>query len=339
MTAQHRVWFLFFDDHQVLDIAGPVAALSAVNDLFPEAPPYDIKLVAGRAGIVPSNSPLRIMSDVAWHDLIEDTVDTLIVTGGDNMHVVGSDREVANFIIEAGRKAERVCSICTGAFLLGSAGLLEGKRVATHWSSADDLLDLHPTITVDRDAIYVVDGNVWTSAGVTSGLDMTLALIEADHGHDIAVSVARRLVVYMIRPGGQAQFSVHLNNVRKRTDIVSQIMAEIETNLAKTMTIKGLAARSGMSVRNFTRRFTDEVGQSPTVYITLRRLSRAQTLLEKSDLPLKSISNEVGFSSVSALRRSFSNQFGINPNEYRNRFSVVERDRAIKRIHTSSTTS
>ncbi|MUZ75845.1 helix-turn-helix domain-containing protein [Agrobacterium vitis] len=320
MSNPHKIWFVFFDGYQVLDLAGPLAAISSVNELFPVKTHYEIKLIGGQSGLVSSSSAHRILADAAWHEVLNEDVDTLIAVGGDNVGNFGSDPAVVGFLTLAGGRAKRVCSICTGAFLLGAAGFLEGKRVATHWSAVDELRQRFPTTTVEPDAIYAVDGKVWTSAGVTSGIDMMLALIEADHGHEVAVAVARRLVVYMIRPGGQAQFSIHLTDVRKRSDSISQMLSEIEASLGAPLSVASLAARTGMSIRNFCRRFKDEVGQSPTNFITSRRLARAQTLLENSDLPLKSIAREIGFASDIAFRRAFANQFSVSPNEYRSRF-------------------
>ncbi|MCE6076991.1 GlxA family transcriptional regulator [Agrobacterium vitis] len=320
MFKTHKICFLLFDRHQVLDIAGPVAVLSAVNDIFPETPAYEIMIVAERAGMVRSNSALSIIAEFAFQDVIHESVDTLMVAGGSGMDDLGINPAVSEFIRNVGSRAKRICSICTGAHLLGAAGFLDGKRVATHWSAADRLRECFPSVSVDKNAIYVVDGNVWTSAGVTSGLDMTLALVEADHGHDVAISVARRLVVYMIRPGGQSQFSVHLDKVRQRSDLITEALSHIEQNLNEPCCIEDLAAQSGLSIRHFSRRFKEETGQSPATFIMARRLARAQTLLEKSDLPLKSVACQTGFTSASAFRRAFVSQFFVSPHEYRSRF-------------------
>ncbi len=316
----HKIWFLLFEEHQVLDVAGPVSIISAVNDLFPNAPPYEIKIVGERAGIIKSNSALSIIADASFEDMYDRHVDTLVVIGGSGLSSLKCESAASDFIRKMAESAQRICSICTGAYLLGSAGLLDGKRVTTHWSAADALCARFPSISMDRNAIYVVDGHIWTSAGVTSGLDMTLALVEADHGHDVAISVARRLVVYMIRPGGQAQFSVHLDVIRKRSDIICEAQSYIDQNLCTMLSIEDLATRFGMSTRNFSRRFKEEIGQSPAAFIMTRRLTRAQSLLEKADISLKCIANETGFTSTNALRRAFMNQFAVSPNEYRNRF-------------------
>src|SRR5262249_23290709 len=221
------------------------------------------------------------------------------------------------WIGEAAQAARRACSVCSGAFLLARTGILKGKRVATHWSATADLQRLHPDITVDAEAIYVNEGRCWTSAGVATGIDMALALLEQDHGRDAATLVARQLVVYMRRPGHQTQFSSTLNAQSVTDDRLANLAAWIEENLSARLDVETLAARVGMSPRTFHRHVRDELGVSPAKFVEAVRLDAARRLLDAPPLDLARVADRAGFSGPDHLIRAFARRFGVTPAAYR----------------------
>lgn len=214
----------------------------------------------------------------------------------------------------------RVASVCSGAFLLAKAGLLDGRRVTTHWASCDALQRRYPAITVDPDPIFVRDGNVWTSAGVTAGIDLALALVEDDLGPETALEVARWLVLFVQRPGGQAQFSAQLGGQLAERDALRDLQRWIADNLAGDLTVPALAERVGMSPRNFARVFQREVGATPAAYVEGVRLERARLALESTPATVEEIARHCGFGTVETLRRTFARRLGVSPSEYRARF-------------------
>jgi transcriptional regulator GlxA family with amidase domain len=219
-------------------------------------------------------------------------------------------------------KVRRLASVCTGAFVLGAAGLLDGRRAATHWSVAALLRQRYPAIDVDPDAIYVRDGALWTSAGVTAGIDLALALVEEDFGHALALEVARDLVMYLKRPGGQSQFSVQLASQGTAHRDIQAVQSWVLENLAEAMPLSALADRAAMSERHFRRVFVQETGQTPSAFVDAARLEGARRLLEsQATLPLKSVAARVGVGSEQALRQLFLRHLGITPTAYRERFS------------------
>jgi transcriptional regulator GlxA family with amidase domain len=219
----------------------------------------------------------------------------------------------------AGR-AERVAAVCTGALVLARAGLLDGRRATTHWSACRRLADRHPEVTVEPDRIYVRDGDVWTSAGVTAGTDLALALVEDDHGPELAHSAAGWLVVFVRRPGGQAQFSAQLLAQPARTDAIAEIQGWLVDHLAGDLTVQALAKRAGMSPRNFARRFKEETGVTPAAYVEALRVEAARRLLESSELTVGAVAHHVGFTHAETLHRSFRRRVGTTPQQYRDHF-------------------
>lgn len=322
-----RVLMIAFPNCQVLDLAGPAEALAkASGDGEPAR--YDIEIVAAQRGAVETSGALSLQISRALADLQEDDLDdldTLILPGGAGVYRACKNPALLAFIGRAAEKARRVASVCSGAFLLAEAGLLAGRRVTTHWDAVDEFARRFPNTTLDADAIYVRDGKFWSSAGITAGIDLTLALIEADFGQEVALSVARRLVVYMMRPGGQAQFSAQLHIRRPFDRRLKALPPWIEENLSKDLSVSRLASKAAMSRRNFTRRFAQETGMSPAAFVERCRLEHARRRLETGGSTLESIAAECGLASVEVLRRLFQRHLGTSPTHYRGRFGTALR--------------
>ena len=259
-------------------------------------------------------------ADVALGDL-RGHIDTLIVAGGYGIFDIIEDAEFVRSLQRAAKKSRRVGSICTGAFALAAAGLLDGRRATTHWRFSDQLRNCYPTVVVDSDPIYIRSGNVYTSAGVTAGMDLALALVEEDRGHDVAMSIAREFVLFMRRPGGQSQFSTALAAQTADREPLRELQAWIVDNLTADLSAESLAERAHMSPRHFARVFTREVGQTPARYVENVRVEAAQRRLEESTGSLEEIAGHCGFGSVNSMRRSFLRVRGIPPSDYRRRFS------------------
>jgi transcriptional regulator GlxA family with amidase domain len=233
------------------------------------------------------------------------------------------DEALIAWLREAAGRARRVTSVCTGAFLLARAGLLDGRRATTHWAGCEELASRYPRVQVESDPIFVRDGDVWTSAGVTSGMDLALALVEEDLGHRAALEVARWLVVFVKRPGGQAQFSAQLQAQSARREPLRELQGWIAGNLAADLTVEALAARASMSPRNFARAFRREVGMTPAAYVEAVRVEHAQLALESSGASLEEVARTCGFGTVETMRRACHRRLGVSPAEYRNRFRAA----------------
>lgn len=281
---------------------------------------YDLRLVAAQSGAVRSDTLILLQPDKVLSRLAIPDV-AVVVGARDILGALASATPVVEWCRECGNRAKKVVGLCSGSFFLAEAGLLRGMRAATHWSVAELMQQRFPDIQVDADAIFVKEGNVWTSAGVTAVFDLMLAMVEDDLGRDIALAVARDLVVYLKRPGGQSQFSSHLQSQMTSNPTVRQIQAYINDSPNADLSISALAARAAMSLRNFSRVFQREVGESPSDYVEQCRIRTARRLLEETDLPLKRLAVQCGFSSEVTLRRAFQRRLGISPGAYRERFA------------------
>jgi transcriptional regulator GlxA family with amidase domain len=251
---------------------------------------------------------------------VRGAIDTLIVTGGEGAFDASEDARVVQAVRRLAGRSRRVTSVCTGSFVLAAAGLLHGKRATTHWVACDYLARLHPEITVEPDPIFVRDGNVWTSAGVTAGMDLALALVAEDRGRDVALRVARQLVMYVQRPGGQSQFSAQLGAQFAARDPLRELQTWINEHPEADHAVERLAARVAMSPRHFARVFRGEVGCTPAQYVERVRLEVARRLLETTSLSVEEIARGCGFGTVETLRRAFARRVGATPTEYRHRF-------------------
>jgi transcriptional regulator GlxA family with amidase domain len=316
-AAPRTVAIALFEDMQSLDAVGPGQVFASANTLR-GSEAYRVKFVAVRPGAVRTSAGFALSAD-ALNAAPPDSIDTLIVPGGDDAGIRGAiaNERLVAWLGRAARHSRRACSVCTGAFLLAATGALKGRRVATHWHSTELLQRTFPDLDVDAQAIYVNDGKFWTSAGVTAGIDMSLALVEQDLGRDLAVDVARHLVVYMHRPGHQAQFSSTLAAQSTKDDRLADLATWTERNLTKPLNVDALAARVHMSPRSFHRHMRAQLGVSPAKFVESVRLDAARGLLEEPSLDLAQIASRAGFSGPDHLIRAFERRFGVTPGAYR----------------------
>jgi transcriptional regulator GlxA family with amidase domain len=249
--------------------------------------------------------------------------DTLLVAGGSGARAAVDDPGVVDWIGRASRRAKRTVSVCTGAYLLAAAGLLDEREATTHWRHCDDLAQRYSTVRVDPDPVFVRDGDLWTSAGVTAGMDLALALVEEDLGPEVALAVARQLVVFLKRPGGQSQFSSALSAQQAARPALRELQAWIAGHLDEDLSVPVLADRAHMSERSFARAFRREVGQTPGAYVEALRVEQARALLESGAPSLDAVAQSTGFASAEVLRRAFHRRIGVSPAEYRERFRLV----------------
>lgn len=316
-----EIAFLIFPDFQVLDLTGPLEVFSQAERRMPGN--YELRTLAFAAGRVVSSSVVS-SSGLAVHAEAAEPfrgADTLIVVGGRGVDTALADPAYPAWIADAARRTRRTASVCNGAFLLAEAGLLDGRRATTHWSRAADLAARYPRVTVDAAPIFIRDGAVATSAGVTSGIDLALALLEEDLGGDAARAVARQLVVFVQRPGGQRQFSVQLTAQRPARQPIRELLAHIAENPSADLSVPALAARVGLSERQFLRVFPAETGHSPAGYVEAARVEAACRLLETTGDGLERIARLCGFGTLRTLQRSFQRVLAVSPNDYRERFA------------------
>ncbi len=312
-----------YPDAHVLDVVGPLEVMSGVEYfLQDETKPYSVSVVAAKAGRVKTTSSIALMADQSFAEALadDDPIDTLIVSGGVGAMAALKDQQLTDFIGEAAARARRIVSICTGALILAEVGILDGRRASTHWFWSPILAKRYPQVQIENDAIYVQDGNVWTSAGITAGMDLALALVEDDWGHEVALNVARLNVMYMIRPGGQSQFSAHLVAERAEDPAIHEVMQHILNTPADPLTVTALAARAGLSERTFARRFKEETGMTPAVYVETSRVQAARIELEATSEGIEQIAIHVGFQNAERMRRAFQRHVGVSASEYRARF-------------------
>ncbi|WP_433158595.1 GlxA family transcriptional regulator [Kribbella sp. CA-247076] len=311
------VTFVIFDGYQSLDLTGPYEVL--------RRPGYNCRIVAPSAGPVRSSRGLAVHADVSMADVDVRPTDTLVVAGGDGVWTARSDRALVDWVAAAASKARRVTSVCTGAFLLAETGVLDGRRATTHWRHVDQLAQEFPSIQVDGAPIFVHDGRCWTSAGVTAGMDLALALVEHDLGREVALDVARELVLFLRRPGNQSQFSVPLwSRQPAEGDALRAVVDAIHTDPGGDHALADLATLAGLSPRHLQRRFTQEVGLPPAAYVERVRVEAAQRALADGNDTLDSIARRNGFGTAETLRRAFHRLVGIAPSEYRDRFRTAQ---------------
>jgi transcriptional regulator GlxA family with amidase domain len=312
---------LAFPAVQLLDVAGPLQVFASANDFVVRAggiPPYALQVVAKEGRAVTASAGLGL----AVNPLPQGgaAADTLIIPGGPGVEAATSDRELIAWVQARAGDARRVASVCTGAFLLAACGLLDGRRAATHWSLCAELSRRFPAVRVEPEPIFLNDGPVWTSAGVTAGVDLALALVEQDLGRTVALAVARYLVVFLKRPGGQSQFSAALA-LQAAEDKFGPLHEWTKDHLADELSLPVLAARAGMSERSFSRHYVEATGLTPARAVERLRAEAARLLLSETRLPVKRISQRCGFGSEETMRRSFLRVLAVTPQDYRGRFS------------------
>jgi transcriptional regulator GlxA family with amidase domain len=307
---------LMFPGVQPLDVVGPAEVFRTAALLEP--PGYTVEFVARERGPLES-STVGLLADMKL-DSCRGPIDTLMVAGGLGVRDACRDPATVSWVRGAAARSRRVCSVCTGAFLLAEAGLLEGRRATTHWSGCDLLAQRHEGVTVEPDPIFVRHGNVYTSAGVTAGLDLALALVEEDLGRRTALEVARWLVLFVKRPGGQSQFSAQLTAQTADREPLREVQEWIAGNLDTDLSVPALARRAHMSERNFARAFRDELGMTPAAYVESVRVETVRIALESTGTQIEAIARQAGFGTVETMRRAFHRRLGVGPAEYRNRF-------------------
>jgi transcriptional regulator GlxA family with amidase domain len=309
-----RIVVLAFPGVQSLDVAGPVEVFAAARD-------YTVEVVAPTAGRLAAHSGLQLFVERSLAD-VRGPLDTLLIAGGQGTPAVMADADLLATVRELAPASRRLASVCSGAFVLAEAGLLDGRRATTHWRSCDVLARMYPAVTVEPDSIFVRDGDVWTSAGVTAGIDLALAMVEDDLGREVALEVARRLVVFLKRPGGQSQFSAQLAGQFADREPLRELQAWIADHVAEDLSVERLAAEAAMSERNFSRAFHREVGVTPARFVERTRVDAARRHLEESTIPIDQVAARCGFGTAETMRRTFLRVLQVTPSDYRNRFRL-----------------
>lgn len=325
IASEPRVVIVGFASAQILDITGPLEVFSSASRFLP-IPRYATEIVSVDGGSVLSSSGLEFASTPI--DDVVGPIDTLVVSRGRDMDLAAADAKLVDNIRRLAGRSRRVTSVCSGAFLLAAAGLLDGRRATTHWAECALLAQNHPTVTVEPDSIYVHDGNVWTSAGVTAGIDLALALVADDHGRQAAARVARQLVVYLRRSGGQQQFSALLAAQSVDEEPIRDLLEWLPDHLTDDLSIPAMAARAHLSERQFSRLFKAAVGTTPAEHVEALRLETACRLLETTLSPIEQIARDCGFGNPETLNRTFRRRLNTTPTDHRHHFGPAEgRDR------------
>jgi transcriptional regulator GlxA family with amidase domain len=313
---KRNVVIFAYEGAQIIDIAGPTQALTTANEEG-ASPPYAVRIAAVSKGKIRTASGAKFIAEALPRGI---TIDTLLVPGGPGVHSFRKDRRALAALERLSMRSRRICAVCTGAFALAQIGLLNNCRVVTHWRSCAQLAEEFPEISVDPEPLFIKAGKIWTTAGVTAGIDLTLALIEQDHSAALATSVARRLVVYMKRPGGQRQYSEPLELQRTASAPYDSLVQKIASRPAAAWRVETLAASAGQTTRTFHRKFVGATGVTPAEAVQKLRCELARTLLQTTRLNLAQIADKTGFGSESRLHRSLKRQFGVGPRELRERF-------------------
>ena len=323
--TERQIGFFIFEGVKLLDIVGPLQVFTDANDVLGyEA--YVTTIASHHGGAITTDTGVvlntRRMAGVGL-----DESDTLIICGGDGVYTASKDLRLIASLERSTLKCGRLASTCTGAFLLAATGKLDGRRAVTHWRRCDELASRFSEVKVDPDPIYIEDNKVWTSAGVTAGIDLALAMVEADHGREAALELARNLLVYVKRPGGQSQFSEALKEqTRSASGRFDALHLWMRDNLTADLRIEALAERSGMSARNFARLYIRETGRTPARAVEQFRVDAARSLLEDAHLSIKTVAQRCGFGNDERMRRSFARLMGVTPQAYRDRFAVTADD-------------
>ncbi len=330
-----RIGFLGFDGVQALDLVGPADAFASdtflsVNegDGGKAGAQYEIVIIGLHGTRFTASSGLVMQADVTTSRTI--SLDTLIIPGGAGLRRPGVAESAAAWISSCSQSIRRIASVCTGIYGLAPTGLLDGRRVTTHWSAARDIARRYPRLTVESDALFLKDGRFYTSAGITAGIDLALAMIEEDLGGRVALAIARELVVYFKRPGGQNQFSEPLQFQIAATDQFTDLAAWIHTHLQGTLSVEALAERACLSVRQFARAFKHEFGTTPASFVEEARLAEASRRLSARRVSIADVGRSVGYVSEDVFCRAFQRRFGVSPRIYRSAFSLIVANRSVR---------
>ncbi|MDB6141215.1 MAG: AraC family transcriptional regulator [Pseudomonas sp.] len=309
---------ILFPDFLLLDMAGPIEVFSIANRYLDPADRYQVSTVGTVSGMIRASSGVAVQPDVQIHDSPGE-FDLLLVPGGPGAYN-DAHTDLLPWLKTSAQLSRRYGSICTGAFILGHAGLLDGHRVTTHWHYIDRLISRCPKALVSSDQIYIHDGKLITSGGVTAGIDLALSVVAEDHGKKVALDVAKVLLVVMTRQGGQAQFSPLVAAVATQQSPITQVQNYVLEHLDEEFSIEGLASLAAMSSRHFARVFAREVKMTPMEFIQSARIDRARSLLETTDFPCKTVAHRSGFGSVRHMRFLFGERLGLTPSQYRKQF-------------------
>ncbi|HEY2282572.1 MAG TPA: GlxA family transcriptional regulator [Solirubrobacteraceae bacterium] len=312
-----------YPEVQSLDFVGPQEVFVAAQKLIAATgrtePGYRVSVASLDGAPLRMSSGLRIVPDMSLADAPK-RIDTLVVPGGAGSAGASAEAGLLEWLRQAAPGARRVASVCTGAFVLAAAGLLDGRRATTHWASAAKLSERYPAVEVDPEPIYVRDGKVWTSAGVTAGMDLALALVEEDLDREAALTIARHLVLFLRRPGNQSQFSATLAGQAPEREPLRDVQRYVVEHVSEDLSVRMLAERAHMSSRNFARAFTAETGITPGRYVERVRLEAARRALEDTVRPIAAVASSCGFGTPETMRRTFVRVLGVAPAEYRRRY-------------------
>jgi transcriptional regulator GlxA family with amidase domain len=306
-----RVAFLIFDDFQLLDAAGPISAFEIASRYAPGA--YESRVISPRAGAVRSSSGASMNAAALGRPA---NIDTLVIAGGNGSRAAAQDATLVRFVAKCGAQARRVASVCSGAYVLAATGALDARVATTHWTRSADFARRFPRVVLDADRIFVKDGKFWSSAGITAGIDLSLALIAEDLGEAIARKVAQQLVVYYRRPGGQSQFSALLE-LERADGRFAPLLDHVRNNLRERLSVGELAARACMSPRNFARAFMAETGTTPAKAVTRLRAETARARIESGRVSVQQVAKDCGFGDPERMRRAFVSLFGKPPSSLR----------------------
>ena len=333
INLQHRhIAMLVYPNFLMIDAMAPIEvfnfanmALQLIGKISPSEQVYTLSIVAEQRGPVKSSNGISIVADNSYEDLI-DGIDTLMVSGASYpayLEAAVANNAMRNWLIQMMPKVRRMVSICTGALILAGTGLLDGRKATTHWQYCDGMACKHTNIKVEPDKIFVRDGNTYTSGGVTAGIDLALSLVEEDWGWEVSSKVARHMLIFMRRPGGQSQFSSYILNEAKTRKDFRELQAWIVSNPQRDLSVEHLADRMAMSPRNFSRLFCQEVGLTPAKFVERVRLEAARNMMLQTDLPMESVAANCGFGSAEQMRRTFQRLLKTTPQEHRSYFKVA----------------
>lgn len=325
MASTKQVVQVIYHHAQILDITGPMEVFAQANE-FLNRNVYELCLVSHTRGPVTMSSGLKLVADLDFADVTKPETDirpdTLLVAGGNGSYTARHDPSLIEFIRQQRMIVRRIASVCSGTFILAQAGLLKGKRATTHWEVCERLALEYPDILVEPDKIYIRDGKLYSSAGVTAGIDLALALVQEDCGRETALHIAKQLVVFMKRQGGQSQFSSSLAQQSASRGILKETIEWIRSHPSKDLSVSSLARRSAMSERNFSRVFKREIGMTPGKFVEKMRVEFAAREMENSPDGFKQIAADCGFSNEEMMRKAFKRQLKVVPFAYRKRFGT-----------------
>ncbi len=325
-TGPHTVTVFVFPGVRLLDVTGPIEVFTTANEFGGR---YRVQIASEDGTDVITSAGTRLGADLSVDD-VQEPCDVLVMPGGPEWETLIKDDALLDVVRQLNEKSRCTASVCTGAFLLAAAGLLNGRRATTHWRQAGELASRFPSVQVAPDAIFVRDGKMMTSAGVSAGIDLSLALVEEHYGAEVARSVAKDMVVFMQRPGSQSQFSVRTRAPHTHQQMLRRVLDAVAENPGANHTLTAMARRAGISVRHVTRLFYEEVGTTPARYVEQVRLEAAQALLETGDDPMPVVARRTGFGSPESLRRAFVRHLSVTPGAFRASF------RTTRRAHTES---